>query len=343
MALNIFEPEVSTVTKGLKGKTIVIYGANRTGKTLNCSKANKPVFLRFEDGLNAIGGVKNFPINKWSDWTSFVKQATNPATVAKVQEMYETIVIDTIDRMLALGEEYICSLYGIQSVDRDDNGKKAYGGHYKEYRSEVMKWINLLTNSGYTVIFIGHEDTRTLQDDKGEDYVKIYPKGDKKSVDFICDLSEIYYLVAQPNDENGREVPSTLYAKGCAAFLAGSRFTHMPHCIPEWNMAKLEATMIKAIEEEEKESGLEADTHEEAMEKKEAKKKASTPTVPVSDLIEEIGEKLEVMNEKEGNLESYYQILEEELGNRDFKAMNATEKQREQIEQILSALEAKGY
>jgi hypothetical protein len=35
--------------------------------------------------------------------------------------------------------------------------------------------------------------------------------------------------------------------------------------------------------------------------------------------------------------------LEEELGNRDFKAMNATEKQREQVEQILAALEAKGY
>lgn len=343
MALNIFEPEVSTVTKGLKGKTIVIYGANRTGKTLNCSKANKPVFLRFEDGLNAIGGVKNFPINKWSDWTSFVKQATNPATLSKVQEMYETIVIDTIDRMLALGEEYICTLYGIQSVDRNDDGKKAYGGHYKEYRTEVMKWINLLTNSGYTVIFIGHEDTRTLQDDKGQDYVKIYPKGDKKSVDFICDLSEIYYLVAQPNDENGKEVPSTLYAKGCSAFLAGSRFTHMPNYIPKWNMAKLEETLIKAIEAEETDSGLEADTHEEAMEKKEAKKKKAAAEVSVDSLIETIGNKLEAMNENEGSLETYYTILEEELGNREFKAMNATEKQREQIEQILAALEARGY
>jgi predicted kinase len=79
------------------------------------------------------------------------------------------------------------------------------------------------------------------------------------------------------------------------------------------------------------------------MEKKEAKKKSSAVTVSVDALIEMIGSKLEAMNENEGSLESYYNILEEELGNRDFKAMNATEKQREQVEQILAALEAKGY
>lgn len=338
--IDIFNPEVSVVTKGLRGKSIVIYGGNRTGKTLNCAKANKSIFLRFENGLNAINGARSFAMTKWSDWTNFVKQLTNPMNEKKVKEMYETIVIDTMDRMLALGEEYICNLYNIQSVDRDDNNKKAYGGHYKEYRAEVIKWVNLLTNSGFTVIFIGHEGTTTLQDDKGNDYTKIIPAGDKKSVGVICDLSEIYYAHAEPMGENGKEVKSTLYLKGTKYFLAGSRFKHVPESIAEWNIEKLEKTLGEAVEAEENETGISAITYEEAEIKA---KNENVAKVPIGDLINSIGEIVQNMSNQNGNIEPYYQIMEEEFGTRDFKAMEATERQREQVEQLLNALKAKGY
>ena len=37
--VDIFNPQVSVVTKGLEGKLILIYGTNRTGKTSNAVKA----------------------------------------------------------------------------------------------------------------------------------------------------------------------------------------------------------------------------------------------------------------------------------------------------------------
>lgn len=342
--IDIFNPEISQVVNGLKGKVITIFGQPKSGKTSNAVKAEKPVVLRFEQGLNAISGVRNFPMNKWSDFTSFVKALCKPENAEKAHAMYETIIVDTIDRMFALGEEYICNTYGIVSIDRDSSGKKGYGS-WREYRNEVSKWINMLTNAGFTVIFIGHDDTKTLQTDKGVEYTKIIPRGDKRCVEFIMDISDIIgYAEPQPYDENGEEVLSTLYLKGTLSFLAGSRFKYLPESIPCWNMKKLEEALEMAMNEEARESGMESISYEENQAREEKKKQEEQAhQIPLEALIMAIGNKVRKMIETDGNKEAYDQILEEELGYKDFKAQEATEKQREQLELIISALEEKGY
>lgn len=342
--IDIFNPEVSQVVHGLKGKLITIFGQPKSGKTSNAVKAEKPVVLRFEQGLNAISGVRNFPMNKWSDFTTFVRGITNPANAEKAHAMYETIIVDTIDRMFSLAEEYICNTYGIVSIDRDSTGKKGYGS-WREYRNEVSKWINMLTNAGFTVIFIGHDDTKTFQTDKGVEYTKVIPRGDKRCVEFIEDACDIIgYAEPQPYDENGNEVLSTLHLKGTMAFLAGSRFKYLPESIPAWNMSKLEAALKKAMEQEEAETGVETISFEQQQERERQKKEEEEKNKkPIADLIYAIGAKVQKMIETEGNKTAYEDILEEEIGYREFRAQEATEKQREQLEQILMALEKKGY
>lgn len=342
--IDIFAPEVSQVVKGLRGKSVLIYGAQKTGKTSSAVRANKPVVLRFEQGLGALNGVRNFPINKWSEWTKFVRDITNPVNEKRAHEMYETIIVDTIDRMFALGEEYICATYNVMSVNRDDSGKKGFG-IWKEFRNEIQKWVNMLTNAGFTVIFIGHDDTRTLMDDKGEEYTKIIPRGDKKSVDFIMDLCDIIgYAQPQPYDENGNEVLSTLYLKGSKGIGAGSRFKYLPESITEWNMEKLEQALINAIEQEEKESGESGVSFEEHAKAEKAKAIAEEKNRrPIAELVNEIGNKIRNMMQKDGSKLAYEEILENEIGNKDFKAQEATERQREQLEVILESLTLKGY
>ena len=342
--IDIFNPEVSQIVKGLKAKLLTIYGAPKSGKTSNCVQANKAVVLRFEQGLGALNGVRNFPIDKWTDWTKFVRDVTNPANATKVHEMYETIIIDTIDRMLSLGEEYTCNLYGVSAINRDESGKRGFG-IWTEYRAEVQKWIVKLTNAGFTVIFIGHDDTKTLKDDRGEEYTKILPRGDKKNIDFILDMCDIIgYAQPQPFDENGNEVLSTLFLKGSKAITAGSRFKYLPESIPEWNIHKLEDALVEAMQKEEEESGMKGITFEES-EKKEQKKAAEEKKNQLSivDLINTIGNKVKAMMAKDGNKDAYDAILENELGNKDFKASAATEKQREQLELVLNSLTEKGY
>lgn len=343
--MDIFSPEISTVTKGLKGKSVLLYGGNRVGKTSNAVKATKSVVLRVEQGLNALSGVRNFPIHKWSDFTTFIKQLTNPATTAKAHEMYETIIVDTVDSLLNYAEDFVANSFGVQSVDRDSTGKKGYGV-WREFRKEVQKQINALTNAGFSIIFIAHEDTRSFIATNGEEYDKAYPKGDKKSIDILCDLCDFIAYAQTPPDEEGVEGPrlSTLYLSDTYAYKAGSRYIHLTPSIPEWNMEKFEAAVNEAIEAEEQSSGIKAEDFDKkvaAEAKKAAKAESTKKSIP--ELVEAIGDKVRVMIGKEGNKAVYEDILETEVGNRDFRCQEATEKQREQLELILAALTAKGY
>ena len=115
--VDIFNPEVSQVTKGIEGKLILIYGTNSTGKTKNLAKADKPLVCCFENGLGAINGVKNVKIKKWTDWTSFVKQLTSDKTIAEAKKMYSSIIIDTVDGMADLAAEFVCGNFGVARIN----------------------------------------------------------------------------------------------------------------------------------------------------------------------------------------------------------------------------------
>ena len=218
-------------------------------------------------------------------------------------------------------------------------------GLWKEYGAEINKYLKLLTNAGYTVFFIAHEGERAFQNEKGEEYTKIYPRGDKRVVDPICDLCDIIgYAQIQPETEDGEETLSTLYLVNNPAYQAGSRFTHIVKSIPEWNIEKLDKALSDAIEAEENESGMKAATIQEAQKKAaKARKAEAEAKLPLEDLIDSIGTKLQAMNEKTGSIDEYAQLMDD-LGIPDtFKATNANESQRQQLEMLLDGLVELGY
>lgn len=218
-------------------------------------------------------------------------------------------------------------------------------GLWKEYGAEINKQLRLLTGAGYTVFFIAHEGERTFQNEKGEEFVRIYPRGDKRVVDPICDLCDIIaYAQLQPQTEDGGAPLSTLYLDGSPAYQAGSRFTHMVREIPEWNIEKLDKALRDAIEAEEEESGMKAATIQEAQKKAaKAKKEETEKKLSIEELIDTIGSKLQAMTEKEGGIDSYADLMQRLLGTTDFKASQATEAQRQQLEMLIDGLTELGY
>ena len=79
-------------------------------------------------------------------------------------------------------------------------------------------------------------------------------------------------------------------------------------------------------------------------EAKEASKKAEAEAkLPLEDLIDSIGTKLQAMNEKTGSIDEYAQLMDD-LGIPDsVKATNANESQRQQREMLLDGLVELGY
>jgi hypothetical protein len=328
MSLDIFNPVVSTVSHDMAGKTILVYGSNSVGKTKQACRLPKPYYLAFEKGINAIAGVPFAPIQKWSDFVKVNKQLTNEKNLDKAKQLYQTIIFDTVEASAKMCQAYICEQYG---VNRIRDGEKGFG-LWTEYETEYWKQINTLTGSGYTVYFISHDGTRIFKDENGEEYEKIYPKGDKRSIDPICNLVDIIgYLKVNGLDENGVEVKSSLFAVNTPEYLARSRFDYFPNCVEEFTAENLQLAIDKAVKEQEKAEGIK--TVDFAAFNKQYKVESYT--------FEELQEKIKAIAMKLNDadrMEEYVAIIEEYLGVGK-KVSEATKKQQQQLELILNDLE----
>lgn len=328
MALDIFAPEISQVSKDMKGKTMLLYGTNRTGKTCQACRFDKPVYLAFERGINGINNIPFFPMQKFSDCIAFIKQITNPKNIDKVKEKYQTVIIDTADIFGNQCRRYICEKFGVERIGDGNNGY----GLWKEYEDEIDKWLNLLTSVGLSVIFIAHETTREFTDENGDKYEKIYPKGDKRIIDPICDLVDIIGYTSVNNAEDGKTMLSTLYLDQSKKFHAGSRFDYLPYCINPFTAANLQTAIKEAIQQQEEAEGFEAvdyDTQQISY--------VSKNEMSFEELRDKIGEIALKMNE-EGQMDKYFEIVAEYLG-KDKKVSETTKMQSQQLSLILSELE----
>lgn len=109
MAIDIFNIQPSKISRDLKGKYILIYGAPKTGKSTFGSKLPRSLFLQFEQGTNALDGIKGAPIFKWSDMKSILRQLRDP----RAKDIYDSIVVDTAGIAWTLCEQFVCQQNGV--------------------------------------------------------------------------------------------------------------------------------------------------------------------------------------------------------------------------------------
>lgn len=65
--LDIFKLQPSKISRDLRGKYILLYGAPKVGKTSFAVQAPKALVCAFEMGTNALAGTKVLPMLKWSE------------------------------------------------------------------------------------------------------------------------------------------------------------------------------------------------------------------------------------------------------------------------------------
>lgn len=328
---DIFNPKISQVVKGSEGKMILIHSDERKlGKTYVGCHMPKPYYLRFEQGINAISGVPYADLTSWSDFKKVNRKLTDPKTLDKAKDLYSTIIFDTIDVAIKWCESYVCATQGVSRLNDGNNGY----GLWKEYENEWFKEINKLTNAGYSLYFIAHSEIRKKTNPTtNEEYEQMCPKGDKRTTDIVLDLVDfIGYVKSNGFDEDGNEIPSSVYFANTQEFQAGSRFTHMTKKIDVFSAENLQKAIIDAIEAEEKESGIKGITLEEQKEMEKANKKEWTHEEIVAE-INKYGKALFKQYK-----EQCTDILEEYLGV-DVKVSDTTKKQLPQLEMVLFDLQ----
>lgn len=105
MAIDIFNIQPTVVTRDLSGKSFLIYGERKSGKTSNAVKFPKPILLAFEKGYSMLSGIYAQPINTWKEALEVKKQLLKDAKAVtdgdKDSTVFSTVIVDTAKR-------YIC-------------------------------------------------------------------------------------------------------------------------------------------------------------------------------------------------------------------------------------------
>lgn len=297
MTFDIFNPQVSKVAKGLDGKMILVYGNNSTGKTKQATRMKKPFYLGFEQGIRAISNIPFLPINNWRDFKKINKQLCDPKTLDQAKEMYQTIIFDEVFTASKYCQDFLCKKHGVETIGEGNNGY----GLWTEYANEFWAELDKLMKSGYTLLFIGHE-----QFSKDDD--KIVPKGDVRSMQPVRDNADVVvYLTSNGVDEKGNVVKSSGWFAETEKFFARSRFDFIDTYLKEFTAENLESVIATAIVRQEEVEGVSAVSFEEQ------KETFKSDSLNYEDLMEQIKELGGKFAEAE-RLDDLQEVVEQHLG-----------------------------
>ena len=316
---DILNIQPNKVNATLSGKTLLVYGKNKVGKTTFCTKElPKPLLCAFEKGYNAIPGIKAIDITKWTQFKQVVKQLDTPAA----KEMYNTVIIDTVDIMASLCESFICQQAGVSSLSDVPFGKL-----YGEYSKEMTNVLRKITMMGYGLAFIAQEDIKIVKDDKGEEIEKLQPMLDKRALKIVNAIVDFILYIGQEWDEQGNN-NRFFYTRNTPFITAGSRFGEMSAKIP-FSYDALIQEVQKAIE---KNTGGDSSlfTDEKVEYKEEVKR-------PFKDCMAEAGQIWAQFPKTPEWNDRKMKIVEEYFG-QPIKLSTAVESQQDLVESVIDDL-----
>ena len=187
--IDIFSLQPSTISRDLSGKSFLIYGTRKSGKTSNAVKFPKPLVMGFEKGWNMLSGVYGQPINKWSEALKVKKQLL--ADVDRVEKgqkeetTFKTVVVDTADLAYMMCEDHILAKEGVEYLDETESKRG-----YKAVKKEFNMFVQEIVKAGYTLVVIAHSETKQIKEN-GEKYERTQPLVDKRGFEVLAGLVDV--------------------------------------------------------------------------------------------------------------------------------------------------------
>ena len=216
----------------------------KTGKTTTASKFPKSLIIAFEIGYLAIPGVKAIPVTRWGDFKQILRQLNTP----EAHEIYDNIILDTVDLGYDACEKYICSLNSVDKIN-----EVPYGGGFSQCKREFDQALRSIPQMGYGLVMISHGQDKTFTDEDGKEYNRIVPTLSNTPRLVVNRMSDIIGYAAPVQQEDG-STKTRLYMRGTPRFEAGSRFKYTPDYI-EFTYENLVNAIGEAIDKQAEESG----------------------------------------------------------------------------------------
>lgn len=234
------------VSRDLRGYSVFLYGAPKTGKTTIACQFPGALLLAFEKGYSTIGGVLAQPINSWSEFKKLFVEFKDPA----VKERYQTVVIDTADIAYSYCEKYICTRESNASHSYQNVADIPYGKGYAMAMDEFDECIRKILQLGYGLVIISHDQDKTMKNENGEEYNQIIPTLDKRAR-LVCERTcDIIGYCREVEDQEGHKTVR-MFMRETSRYVAGSRFKYTPDSI-ELSYDNLVKAIADAIDEQER-------------------------------------------------------------------------------------------
>lgn len=237
--IDILSIQPSAINRSLSGKTILLAGPPKIGKSEFCAQSPDTLILDLENGYNAHPGVIKTQITKWSEIKQIVKQLEKPDAQAK----FKNVVIDTLNEAWDLCTEFICQQAGVQKIK-----DIAYGQGYKDRDAEFANTLRKIINLGYGLIVTCHTKTAVIGTEGDVDIVSIEPDLDKRCVPIINGLVDIMSMITKTWNKEIQDWDRWLYTKSTPTITAGTRLKYLAPKIP-FGYQFLEDAVVKALEE----------------------------------------------------------------------------------------------
>lgn len=153
------------------------------------------LLLAFERGYNAIPGIIAQDVKTWGEFKQVVRELKKP----EVQEVYRSIVVDTLDLAADMCEKYICNREQIEKI-----GDIAWGGGFRMMRNEMEDAFRAISQCGYALFFISHAKDKTFKREDGTEYNQVVPSASNAANDIVRNMADIFgYAHSVRNPETG--------------------------------------------------------------------------------------------------------------------------------------------
>ena len=321
--MGIFDVKPNVVTRDLSGKSFLIYGERKSGKTTISTKFTKHIILAFEKGYGMIPNAMGFPINSWREALEAKKELLKDAKAVekgeKAEKEFLTVVVDTIDLAYDMCERYILDKEGVEYLDETEKmrGYRAVSREYDKFFQDIVK-------AGYTLICISHATSKQVKEN-GEKYDKTIPTVPDRGFLVVSRLVDVCAYAHYETDDAGNIVPM-LTMRGNKYLEAGSRNKYMSEKIPFTYQALL-ADMTQAIDKLEAQDGATVTNETSNLFKD---KIAEEDQIPFENLVNEVKKYALALVHAEKRSE-YDKIVAEYLG----KGRNVKDCDESQYDMIL--------
>ena len=254
----LLDLEPHKVSRDMHGYSVFFYGEPKSGKTTIATKFPNHLLLAFEKGYNAIPGAMAKPMNSWSDFRKMLRALKDP----RLQEKYETIIIDTADIAYDYCEKYICSNakrpdggFGVDAI-----GDIPFGKGYTLVSQEFDECLRSIVQMNYGLVLISHAVDKTFKDEQGIEYNQIVPTLGNKARNIVSRMCDIIGYSRGVQLEDG-STTTKLFMRGTPRYVAGSRFKYTPDVI-DFTYDSLVNAIGEAIDKQMAEDGAEYFTDE---------------------------------------------------------------------------------